>query len=281
MKKDEDNSIYEFDGLKELLTRLGFQVEKSSGGYRAIPVRDVDINDLQNNIKFKDDGIFVIDEIDGKEHQVFLYKRKYHLSEFGKPKYHICKCRTIVDFMNRGSFQTEYRRANTEEVDVIDMDDRNKDKKVNSLPLCKNCVAQMQELYKDVSANMTSQMFVELLKQLGEDTDQVKEVEVDIFGYTKDWETISRAYRDRENYTCERCGIQITDPFDRQFIHVHHKNGIKTDNRIANLECLCIRCHSQVDKFHSENFSEGGNKILLDEFNKKYPEPNYCDDLPF
>lgn len=281
MDTNEEKAIYKFEGLKKLLTDIGLQVEKSSGGYRAIPVRDVDITDLKNNIKFKDDGIFVIDEIDGKEHQVFLYKRKYHLSEFGKPKYHICKCRTIVEFMDRGSFQTEYRRANTEEVDVIDMDDRNKDKKVNSLPLCKNCVAQMQELYKDVSANMTSQMFVELLKQLGEDTDQVKEVEVDLFGYTKDWETISRAYRDRENYTCERCGIQITDPFDRQFIHVHHRNGIKTDNRIANLECLCIRCHSKVDKIHSENFSEGGNKILLEDFNKKYPEIECFDTLPF
>ena len=74
----------------------------------------------------------------------------------------------------------------------------------------------------------------------------------------------------KHDFICERCGIKIDDPFDRQFIHTHHKNGEKTDNRESNLECLCIKCHSVVDEYHRKKFSKGGNRVLLQDFKDKY-----------
>ena len=87
---------------------------------------------------------------------------------------------------------------------------------------------------------------------------------------TGDWEKISREFRESHNYTCEECGITIEDPFDRQFIQVHHKNGDKTDNNPKNLKCLCINCHANVDSTHKKNFNRGANAILLDDFKRKY-----------
>ena len=103
--------------------------------------------------------------------------------------------------------------------------------------------------------------------------------------YTKDWETISREYRESHNFTCEECGITIEDPFDRQFIQVHHINGDKTDNSPNNLKCLCIHCHANVDDTHRKNFNRRANAMLLDGFNRKYGnhinnEDNHFD-LPF
>ena len=72
-------------------------------------------------------------------------------------------------------------------------------------------------------------------------------------------------------FTCEHCGLQITEPFDQHFIHTHHKNGNKTDNRESNLECLCVRCHSEKDYWHKQRFSSGANRIILEDFNIKYP----------
>ena len=145
------------------------------------------------------------------------------------------------------------------------MDDNNIDKKITDLPLCKNCLKLAIE-GKEIA---TTSDFVELLKQANVATNNDKE-EVDIFGYTRNWEQISKAYRSLKDFTCERCSLKITNIFDQHFIHVHHKNGNKLDNRTENLECLCIRCHANVDKNHSERLKSGANKILYDEFMKKY-----------
>lgn len=287
MENPEEQPIFSFEGLKRLLQSRGYIIDESKGAYTPIKPEDVTRDEIaKGKMEFEDDGIFVIDD-NGERHQIFLYKRKYHLDRFGKPRFHICKCDTIDEFLAKGRFQKEYRRANTETVPVIDMDDNDEDKEIEALPLCKNCISKMAAQGKPIDSYMDSVEFVELLKQTSATSKTQEKVEVDIFGYTKDWEQISRAYRESKDYTCERCGLHIEDPFDRQFIHTHHKNGNKIDNRLVNLECLCIRCHSMVDDAHIHEFSTGANTVLLDEFNHKYPKknvPDYeneYDDLPF
>ena len=263
----EDEPIYQFEGLKRLLTTLGYKVGQATG-YREVENVDVDLNELRNNIEFTSDGIFLIDSNDGSRQQIFLYKRNYHLEAFGKPRYHIRKCRIIQEFMDSGTFKQEYRRANTTSVLVCDMDDEYTDKLVDDLPLCKYCARLVSQEYRDLN----STEFVEVLRESSDDSqeDVGGTIEVDIFGYTKDWETISRAYREKCDFTCEECGIRIDDPFDHHYMHVHHINGDKTNNRESNLKCLCIRCHSQVDEFHQSNFSRGANEVLLQQFEDEY-----------
>lgn len=269
--------IFKFDGLKSLLQKMGYKVDKAEG-YKPIDVADVSIEELKNGvIEFTTDGIFINSE--GVMRKVFLYKRSYHLLNYGLPRFHIRKCQTIKSFMRNGNSIPEYRRANTDTVWVRDMDDNNIDKKVSNLPLCKFCLEMAQEGFY----NMNTTDFVEILKNADESVPE-EDVEVDIFGYTKDWEMISQAYRKSHNYTCYKCGIEISDPFDQQYIHTHHINLRKTDNRTANLQCLCIRCHSEVDDFHRERFSSGDQKRQLDEFNRKYPPRRNIivdEDLPF
>ena len=113
--------------------------------------------------------------------------------------------------------------------------------------------------------------FVEILRQANEDsTNSEEDMEIDIFGYTKNWETISRAYRIKHNYTCEKCGLHIDNELDRMYLHTHHINGNKTDNREKNLRCLCIRCHANVDDNHYKRLTTGANRIIFEDFCKKY-----------
>jgi len=97
-------------------------------------------------------------------------------------------------------------------------------------------------------------------------------IEIDIFGYDKNWQKISRAYRKSKDYTCESCGIKPANNFDRRFWQTHHKDGDKTNNRQPNLECLCVLCHSYKDSTHIENFEKQRVKRMLDTFVKQYKE---------
>lgn len=286
--------IFSFIGLKKTLTELGYQVREARPWTPISPVT-VTAKDIQDgSLEIKDDdtsvGMYFIDG-NGVKHVGFLYLQDYKLDEYGPPKYHLCNCTTIRDFKLKGIFHN-YRWANTEDVTVVNRG-TGEEVHFNHLDLCKNCVSMIRKLAGNVHFQ-TSKEFVDFIKtkvygnkvENGDDTgestiaqDIRKELglvdmdlgaEYDIFGYAHGWEQISKAYRERHNYTCERCGLQIDDPLDRRFIHVHHKDGNKANNSPNNLECLCIDCHSNVDAHHKQNFTSDSNRILLKSFREKY-----------
>ena len=61
--------------------------------------------------------------------------------------------------------------------------------------------------------------------------------------YSQDWAQISRRLRAEVGYICQRCGKDYSQ--NKQFLDVHHKNGLKYDNSKGNLEVLCKSCHSK------------------------------------
>ena len=139
----EEKAIYHFQGLKKLLIQKGYRIGEAEP-WRKIDSEEVRLGD--GKLDFNDNGIFLIDD-DGIKRQVFLYKRKYHLQRYGKPRYHVCKCSTIEEFLN-GNDIPEYRRANTASVKVLNWDDNNREETVDRLPLCKNCATKLYK-YKN------------------------------------------------------------------------------------------------------------------------------------
>lgn len=67
--------------------------------------------------------------------------------------------------------------------------------------------------------------------------------------YSTDWDDISRRTRQSVNYVCQQCGLNLSE--HRKLLHVHHKNGVRNDNRPLNLVALCADCHrKQPDHQH-------------------------------
>ena len=118
---------------------------------------------------------------------------------------------------------------------------------------------------------ITSAEFAEILQEARGYDETPEQVEVDIFGYTRDWEEISKAYREAHDYTCENCGLKIDDLYYRQYMHCHHIDGNKLNNSNSNLKCLCLRCHSQVDDNHRRNLTTGANRFAFEDFERQYP----------
>lgn len=264
-----DEPIYDFPLIKAALRRRGIEVEYT-GEYRIVRPADVIFENGHGNIVFQNDqnkqGIFIRDN-SGHYHQVFMYKRDYHLSRYGSPKYHICQCNTIQEFMNSGGFRDHYRYANTDEVIVQDMDNGMCEETVRDLALCGYCANIVSTQYRK---GMPLREFVNILREAGEADPDHEAKEVDMLGYVRNWQSISEAKRELENYTCEICGFKAENTFDRRFMHVHHRDGNKLNNRPENLQCLCIRCHANADDHHRKNFSNGDMHLQLEEFNSRH-----------
>ena len=58
-------------------------------------------------------------------------------------------------------------------------------------------------------------------------------------------EQISRRCRERVEWKCEHCLDDLEDGEMQRFLHLHHVNGLRHDNRNENLRALCIRCHAE------------------------------------
>jgi len=258
--------LIRFDNFATALEHHGIHVGEAKDAYREISSEEVTLREIrEGSMEFEDNGIFV-KMPDGSKQQVFLYKRSYDIAAYGKPRYHICKCQTIESFMNSRGEIPEYRKSNTMPVMVIDRSDGNKDKEVNGLPLCGYCA----RLLGNIGRGMTSDAFVEIMRKAHpQEKEPPRDLKVDMFGYTEDWHTISQAYREKHHFTCENCGVQV-DPLESEYMHVHHISGDKTDNSEDNLQCLCIKCHSEVNATHVHNFARRSQQLLIAEFERKY-----------
>lgn len=262
----EETPIYDFNKFKAALERLGYTIGEAKP-YTPLEVADVNLSNIQRGeVEITDEGIFYVNPNTSNKQQIFLYMRNYNMADWGKPRFHITNCTTLQELGTK-----RYRRANTGTVIVYDTS-QERDVEVSGLPLCKNCLRIIRAARQlDYGSDMTSDEFEQILRAAGEDTENDQEPDTDLEGYTWKWQKISEAYRTKRNYTCENCGFHPESRMDRQFIHVHHKDGRKTNNRESNLQCLCIACHSNVNPTHQENFSKGANRVMLDSFKKKYP----------
>jgi hypothetical protein len=70
-------------------------------------------------------------------------------------------------------------------------------------------------------------------------------------GYTQDWAKISSHYRVEHDFICEECIVHLKN--HRHLLHVHHINGVRSDNSLVNLKALCIDCHSKQN-FHEHMY---------------------------
>lgn len=74
--------------------------------------------------------------------------------------------------------------------------------------------------------------------------------------YTDDWEKISTGYKEAQNWTCEVKDCKVNLREYSHYLHCHHKNHIRDDNRWDNLQALCLLCHAEQHPHMSPSIEE-------------------------
>lgn len=255
-------NLYKFEKLSARLDELGYE-SIASNGVR-IMKRDLTQETNAGNIEFREDGVYL--KIDGNEYKGYMYHKYPNIDLYGLPKFHITECNAVREQKLSGRFDNNYYWQNSNVVTLIDRATKREHKDVK-LVLCGYCNLQSKVIYKN------TEDFFETMGSIMEEVNT--EFEVDIMGYPIkpiNWYELSRNFRIKMNYTCanSECGITITEPRDRRFIHVHHKDGNKLNCNVNNLECLCVLCHANEDEMHLANFQKKRMKSELNAFVKIY-----------
>lgn len=173
-------------------------------------------------------------------------------------RFHVAYCQTLEKMHKKNKFQryvTTNNMTNTFKVSSskyshVKIEDEPKVK----LIVCMNCLELLD--YKESRSNRSvraknaaefdlkeffesySTQFKQLPKRTSEDSTN----------YTADWAEISINLRRKSHYICNMCSVDLSS--HKNLCHVHHINGVKSDNTPSNLQVLCADCHNQIHDDH-------------------------------
>ena len=200
-------------------------------------------------------GIFV--QKNGIPFRAFMYLKRSKVDTYGLPKRHYFICEKVRENL-------PYVLSNQELVTVT-CSETGKIHKDISLHLCAYCKKEFQT---KTSMQLTGDSIDDFILDM-EESDTTKTTVLGIDGYVINWNEISTAYRRTKDFTCEKCGVRAEE---LKYMHTHHIDYDKTNNRRSNLQCLCIACHADVDDIHRKNFSTVAHQREIRKFNEKYKE---------
>lgn len=209
---------------------------------------DVNINEIQ----VLEDGTLAYDD-----YRVLLYIRdiQFIAGQANMPKYHLAYCQTL-EKMHKSERFDRYVVANNDtgdfQVNVIDSAIQTQSVK---LSVCQNCLDKihwkgfdMQRMVRPARLQLVSHFVLrDFFKEYPRDLISVKPAYTSdtapLNDYSQDWSNISKNIKSTRGHQCRTCSI-ILKQNDSKYLHVHHRNGQKHDNRDSNLDVLCIACHA-------------------------------------
>ncbi len=214
------------------------------------------------------DGIVVeLDDIEIKSNGLLSYKGRQvllYIQDHGWKitdsiengalgnKYHVAYCETLDKMHSRGRYDRYVAKHDISGYFYIDGNNKDTDEYEDGetqLKVCKNCLkhlsyngythhGQNKEIFSSFALEEFFSNYQKYFKfkpkyQAGKNRSK----------YADNWRETSSKYRSCVNWVCEKCKVNCIA--NKSLLHSHHRNGVKSDDSIRNLQALCAECHTK------------------------------------
>jgi hypothetical protein len=259
-------NFYEFEPLNSIKAMMG--IPRNVYGTLRPLVTAPRLTELELRILASNNGLDIsVDELvilpDGtlayKNSRVILYIRDVNVygNQQIQPRFHLSNCTTLQQMRQRKRFDRYVVSTRTDGCFNINIIDGNRTRmELYDLSVCQNCLNLLsfdgfmmrwsqQERIDFVKRFKIDRFFDKYPKSLHIQPPNYNSDNAPLNTYSEDFKTISQNVRNASGWYCQRCGVNLSAPTNRKWLHVHHINGLKHDNSSVNLEAICIGCHAE------------------------------------
>ncbi len=260
----------DFSVLQQAVETMGAERIEFELSNKVIPIEPIDKQLGEGfEVNFKDIE-FETGLASYKGRQVLLYikdhsynNKIYGVLEDGSKgnRFHIADCKKLEEMRAKGKFERYVVTNRLDGLFAVSGNDKLTNELIEgetSLNVCQFCLEALNyEKFKAMPRGPQRKIFVASFK-LADFFDTYSSffkfmpsgiANNQTSHYTKDWVNISKKTREKFSYQCQQCGLDLSQ--HKRLLHVHHINGVKSDNSNSNLTPLCCDCHSkQPDHQH-------------------------------
>lgn len=261
--------FFQFSELNALKDRMG--IPFGTYGSLVVVVEEGRLNEDELDKLTSYDGLDIasledLRELDDgtlayKNSRVLLYIRDHSIygNRSVDPKFHVSNCETLLDMKRRARFAryvVATRLDGTFRVNLIEGARRRQE--LRRLAVCQNCMDKLHfDGFRMTSPRPTRSSIVQnfTIAKFFERYPKILHIEIPIHDsdsaplndYSPDFSAKSNQLRVAANWQCQNqeCGVWLGTRQHRRYLHVHHINGLKSDDSPENLRVLCIGCHAE------------------------------------